>query len=520
MKKSIDLHRFIRHTGGISIAAVAMVVIGVLLYSTPVKAADYLNPAFESQLRFVSLKVCAECHPSKNPGKCNLIQDHKNLKKAQCMNCHATCSNDAPPPNFNHFERTCGECHRHTLDYLHGKHDSNKGFKCSKCHSGKKVLIAYDGKHGSTQIYAEQLGDVLNDNGYQVDIGRAMNLLEIDISRYDGIVLGSPTYTGIPLPGLKRFIDAHRNELAGNQVGFLYNGLTGGQTGNSYPRVFWRFTDSPVLINYPDIFPLAPWRCATYPVCNTVPYWVGLMPGRYIPSDAFPSDYLAMELIGYGGGVKNYLRPDAAREYAQVLLDCNFFSETPNTPPTATATATPGTVTKGSPIQFTAVVTSPVGNLTYLWDFGDGSTSTAQNPTHTYACHGTFTVKLRVIDDALSCPAQVALLVTVNKPAGEPILYGCDVQPVLTRYCQSCHGIIKGGGLDVRDCNALAQGGNSGPSVIPGNRWASSLYTTIINNSMPPGGEPPPTPAETEKIGQWIDSLNPNLLPSEICLSN
>lgn len=36
--------------------------------------------------------------------------------------------------------------------------------------------------------------------------------------------------------------------------------------------------------------------------------------------------------------------------------------------------------------------------LTYLWDFGDGNTSTIQSPTHTYAENGTYTVTLTVDD--------------------------------------------------------------------------------------------------------------------------
>ena len=40
---------------------------------------------------------------------------------------------------------------------------------------------------------------------------------------------------------------------------------------------------------------------------------------------------------------------------------------------------------------------SPAGSLTYAWDFGDYTTSTAQNPgTHTYASGGTYTVQLIV----------------------------------------------------------------------------------------------------------------------------
>jgi gliding motility-associated-like protein len=42
----------------------------------------------------------------------------------------------------------------------------------------------------------------------------------------------------------------------------------------------------------------------------------------------------------------------------------------------------------------TAQVTSADPVVQYLWDFGDGTTSTAQNPSHTYTTQGTYTVSL------------------------------------------------------------------------------------------------------------------------------
>lgn len=39
------------------------------------------------------------------------------------------------------------------------------------------------------------------------------------------------------------------------------------------------------------------------------------------------------------------------------------------------------------------------GGSSYLWDFGDGQTSTDANPVHTYAAPGTYQVKLIVIGD-------------------------------------------------------------------------------------------------------------------------
>jgi PKD repeat protein len=38
---------------------------------------------------------------------------------------------------------------------------------------------------------------------------------------------------------------------------------------------------------------------------------------------------------------------------------------------------------------------------TYLWDFGDGNTSSTQNPTHTYLSPGTYIVELQIIETCL-----------------------------------------------------------------------------------------------------------------------
>jgi gliding motility-associated-like protein len=47
-------------------------------------------------------------------------------------------------------------------------------------------------------------------------------------------------------------------------------------------------------------------------------------------------------------------------------------------------------------ISPTPNVTTVDGIASYLWNFGDGGTSTAQNPSHTYTLQGTYTVKLYI----------------------------------------------------------------------------------------------------------------------------
>ncbi|MFC2107551.1 PKD domain-containing protein, partial [Bacteroidota bacterium] len=53
-------------------------------------------------------------------------------------------------------------------------------------------------------------------------------------------------------------------------------------------------------------------------------------------------------------------------------------------------------VCQGSPTQFTNQSSSTSPIVAYLWDFGDGSTSTAEHPVHTFAVSGTYYVTLWV----------------------------------------------------------------------------------------------------------------------------
>ncbi len=71
-------------------------------------------------------------------------------------------------------------------------------------------------------------------------------------------------------------------------------------------------------------------------------------------------------------------------------------------------------------ISFSGSGSRGTGSLSYLWDFDDGSSSSAQNPTHAYNREGSYSVKLKVQDsqDVWSPVASVA--VTVNeRPTAE-----------------------------------------------------------------------------------------------------
>ncbi|MEZ4686794.1 MAG: PKD domain-containing protein [Bacteroidia bacterium] len=55
-------------------------------------------------------------------------------------------------------------------------------------------------------------------------------------------------------------------------------------------------------------------------------------------------------------------------------------------------------VCAGQPVQFTDLSPSSLPKVSWLWDFGDGTQSTASNPSHTYTRAGQYTVSLTVTD--------------------------------------------------------------------------------------------------------------------------
>lgn len=113
-----------------------------------------------------------------------------------------------------------------------------------------------------------------------------------------------------------------------------------------------------------------------------------------------------------------------------------------NREPTAVAAATP--VAGLAPLNVTfssAGSRDPDGtSLTYLWDFKDGTTSTAANPVHSFSANGTYNVTLTVSDGSKTGTATSKVTVgnrlptgTITAPtdqqhynAGDTITYGAN----------------------------------------------------------------------------------------------
>jgi PKD repeat protein len=77
-------------------------------------------------------------------------------------------------------------------------------------------------------------------------------------------------------------------------------------------------------------------------------------------------------------------------------------------------------------VHFTGSVYGGHPDFSWYWEFGDTTTSTEQNPTHTYAATGTYTVTLSVTDGSGSVVTDEtqAVIETPNKPPEAPAIDG------------------------------------------------------------------------------------------------
>lgn len=101
------------------------------------------------------------------------------------------------------------------------------------------------------------------------------------------------------------------------------------------------------------------------------------------------------------------------------------------------------------------------------------------------------------------------LLVLVSRiAAADAIDFRRDVGPILQRRCVSCHNERdRRGGLSLQSAKAIAQGGESGKVISPGDTDSSyllDLLTPTDGSAEMPKGEPPLEAKEIAAIRRWI----------------
>lgn len=146
------------------------------------------------------------------------------------------------------------------------------------------------------------------------------------------------------------------------------------------------------------------------------------------------------------------------------------------------------TATMGENGNYSFMDQSTNAPTSWAWDFGDGNTSTDQNPTHTFTTMGDFNVCLMVTNAAGSsniCQMISVILNDVDDPELEAALSvfpnpASDVLQIQLQD-QSTQGVF----LQVIGLNGQTQLRQAiqGHSSLPVSKWAAGHYTAILYTS-------------------------------------
>jgi len=177
---------------------------------------------------------------------------------------------------------------------------------------------------------------------------------------------------------------------------------------------------------------------------------------------------------------------------------------TPNQSPTVTVSATPTSGIAPLSVTFTATASDPDGTIaSYAWDFGDQTTSTEQNPTHTYQVTGTYTAKVTVTDNAgATATAEIGITVTPNQPptvavTAKPTGGGAPLTVNFTATAQDPDGAIAGYAWEFGDNSTSteqnpthtynAAGAYTAKVTVTDNAGATATAEIAIKVLGPPG---------------------------------
>jgi len=116
-----------------------------------------------------------------------------------------------------------------------------------------------------------------------------------------------------------------------------------------------------------------------------------------------------------------------------------------NQPPTASVSANKTSGKAPLAVNFTGSGTDPDGTIAgYSWSFGDGTTSTQQNPTHQYTAQGAYTVVLTVRDNdgaSETATLNIAVSSAALEEAAKKLIAGTGPYPSKG----GSHSLLRGG---------------------------------------------------------------------------
>ncbi len=106
----------------------------------------------------------------------------------------------------------------------------------------------------------------------------------------------------------------------------------------------------------------------------------------------------------------------------------------------------------------------------------------------------------------LSVPARAAEPKSQPARTGGAVSFQKDIASILTRNCSSCHGEAKRkGGLRIDSLEAILEGGNSGPAIVPGKGSKSLLVRKSDEDDPTPHKGRTLTADQLALLKSWID---------------
>ena len=124
--------------------------------------------------------------------------------------------------------------------------------------------------------------------------------------------------------------------------------------------------------------------------------------------------------------------------------------------------------------SFTDGSTDDGGIVARSWNFGDGGSSTAQNPTHSYTVPGTYTVSLTVTDGA-----------GLRDDVAKPITVSAAVPPTMTVESLTGQALVTGRNTWTATVTILVTGfdGRGVPSATVSGAWTAGAADTCVTGA-------------------------------------
>jgi PKD repeat protein len=193
-----------------------------------------------------------------------------------------------------------------------------------------------------------------------------------------------------------------------------------------------------------------------------------------------PSNPAEIDVLWGNAGSGNIILEIQGPSGTSVINQCIEIGESP----TAMFTA-PSPVCKNTGVQFTSTSTP---GAAHIWDFGDGVTSTLQNPIHPYTTAGTYTVILTVTTPLLDangkpvccCSDTYALDIEVEDTEGpdiECVSTLCEGDSACYWTTAGCPGATYTWTAEDADGNAVLFDGQNSPQICLA--WDSGPFGTV-----------------------------------------